>query len=196
MFLQLRALMPAVMRRTLLAAEFCESTCAVSYRMCYAQLRIDNRPPAPAYQANTYNTYTAAPGPYAVANATYAPQAAAYSQMYGGERSMNLQAEWQNRLQGQDSHRSQQPSRTGTPGLSAVVAAQTSLHSPKREGGSDDGHADIKAENIQTAINGAVDESSRLYLSQQRNELLAMHQPPYYSASTTLPRLSSPNCKP
>ncbi|KAJ9096329.1 hypothetical protein QFC21_005149 [Naganishia friedmannii] len=150
-------------------------------------------PPAPAYQASTYNPYSAATGPYAVANATYAPQAAAYNQMYGGDRSMHLQADWQNRLQAQDSHRSQQPSRTGTPGLSAVVAAQNSLHSPKREAGSDDGQAEIKAEHIQTAINGAVDESSRLYLSQQRHELLAMHQPTYYTASSTLPRLSSPN---
>ncbi|KAJ9104237.1 hypothetical protein QFC19_004054 [Naganishia cerealis] len=149
-------------------------------------------PAAPAYPPNTYNQYNAPNGPYAVATATYAPHAAAYSQMYGGDRGMQAQADWHNRLQSQDSHRSQQPSRTGTPGLSAVVAAQTSLHSPKGDGGSDDGETDIKPDQLQTAMNGAAD-SSRLYLSQQRNELLAMQQPSYYTASSTIPRLSSPN---
>jgi hypothetical protein len=123
--------------------------------------------------------------------------------MYGGDRAMNVQAGWQSRLQAQDFHRSQPSSRTGTPSLASVVAAQNQTHSPSREGGSDDDKTDIKGE---TFDSGAAGDSSKMYLTQQRNDLLALQQQQqqqqqqqhssYYTASTTLARLSSPNCKP
>jgi hypothetical protein len=111
---------------------------------------------------------------------------------------MNVQAEWQNRFTAQDFHRSQPSSRTGTPSLAAVVAAHNTAHSPSRDGGSDDEKTDIKGE-IESSMNGSTGDSSKIYLSQQRNDLLALqqqHQTSYYTASTPLPRLSSPNCKP
>lgn len=155
------------------------------------------RPVLPNYHSGAYNNpYSGSPASYAVGNPTYAPQATAYSQMYGGDRAMNVQAEWQSRLQAQDFHRSQPASRTGTPSLAAVVAAHNQVHSPSREGGSDGDKTDIKGETLDS---GAAGDSSKMYLSQQRNDLLALQQQQhssYYTASTTLPRLSSPNCKP
>lgn len=152
----------------------------------------------PTYQSNGYNPYSATTAPYALATQTYAPQAAAYSQMYGGDRAMNVQAEWQSRLQARDYHRSQQSSRTGTPSLAAVVAASNAANSPSGDGTSDEDRNDTKTEALETAIHSASGDSSKMYLSQQRNDLLALqqHHPSYYTASTTLPRLSSPNCKP
>ena len=152
----------------------------------------------PSYQSTGYNPYSATTGPYAMATQTYAPQAAAYSQMYGGDRALNLQAEWQNRLQAQDYHRSAQSSRTGTPSLAAVVAANNAANSPSGDGTSDEDRPDVKGESIESGVQNASADSSKMYLSQQRNDLLALQQqhPSYYTASTTLPRLSSPNCKP
>lgn len=115
---------------------------------------------------------------------------------------MNVQAEWQNRLQAQDYHRSQQSSRTGTPSLAAVVAANNAANnaanSPSGDGTSDEDRTDVKGESVEAGAHGASGDSSKMYFSQQRNDLLALqqHHPTYYTASTTLPRLSSPNCKP